>query len=869
MTSKDENERDIETKLVLHGASSNSSSHAMTTIDIQVKKELNWNYLVYASHGIINLATQSIVNIGDGNIDKTSSDSSNTGTPIVTVEKTLRSERISKDSIITSLTRIDYSNDSNVNDNDFKIFLIAAGYSNGGISIWYSDLPQMMNDDKIKSTGDHPEWNEIILVESQDENDSSPTTTYSVSDISGIYHHEQDHLILSIATAHGLKIYQAPLQTMIQYQEKQLENSTDTSSSLTTIPQNFYFEQHITECNSLASVLVVSRTYPYYVQSDKNGKAASSNDDDNPKTNVNHSSIFSETLLFCGTALPKNNKIWVYSSCSSSIRTENENNIYNPFLSQGNLTGHEDWITCLAWKPIDCISTYEQDYFLASGSHDAKIRLWKFHPVQQNEIDFITSFNNDSNDSNDDDKELQNGIDDLFEDDEENEARMILTNLVNQSTIFITLDALLIGHEESVTSLSWQPSTNTTDNDHDNAGLCIVSSSMDKAILLWSPDEEEEGIWLPKSRVGSAGGILGGSIGSSLLGFLHVAFWQQYQDDGTKDLMMIGMGYGGSIHFWKQIESVSDSGKSSEKNEKLNVSDDIALWEALPCLTGHFKGVSDLDWEPVNGEYLMTVSYDQTCRLWTELISVEREKEESKETEPPVVRWMEIGRPQVHGYDLNAIACLGGDSNYSSQNDQENKGRHLPLYRFVSGADEKQLRAFDAPTATLRLIHRLQNENHHNYKLQTSHDLEKRSKTNLHERVERAYIPSLGLSNKGMIVSSDTTENDKSLDDVKDLTQPLSSSSSDPTPATDIMLPLERDLGVSTLWPEVRKLYGHSSELVCLASTFSKIKGDNNETFIDVLVASACKARDIEHASIRLWDVERGICLDILKVRLK
>merc|ERR1719162_1476799 len=89
------------------------------------------------------------------------------------------------------------------------------------------------------------------------------------------------------------------------------------------------------------------------------------------------------------------------------------------------------------------------------------------------------------------------------------------------------------------------------------------------------------------------------------------------------------------------------------------------LWDALPCLTGHFKGVSDLDWESVGGEYLLTVSYDQTCRLWAEvnITSGDNEddmnvKDTNAERQGHDKRWMEVGRPQVHGYALNAITCI-------------------------------------------------------------------------------------------------------------------------------------------------------------------------------------------------------------------
>lgn len=40
--------------------------------------------------------------------------------------------------------------------------------------------------------------------------------------------------------------------------------------------------------------------------------------------------------------------------------------------------------------------------------------------------------------------------------------------------------------------------------------------------------------------------------------------------------------------------------------------------------------------------------------------------------------WYEIARPQVHGYDLQCLAVIN-------------------RYKFASGADEKVIRAFEAP----------------------------------------------------------------------------------------------------------------------------------------------------------------------------
>ena len=47
--------------------------------------------------------------------------------------------------------------------------------------------------------------------------------------------------------------------------------------------------------------------------------------------------------------------------------------------------------------------------------------------------------------------------------------------------------------------------------------------------------------------------------------------------------------------------------------------------------------------------------------------------------------WHEIARPQVHGHDLNCLAVIKGPGNH----------------RYVSGADEKVARVFEAPGAFL------------------------------------------------------------------------------------------------------------------------------------------------------------------------
>lgn len=57
--------------------------------------------------------------------------------------------------------------------------------------------------------------------------------------------------------------------------------------------------------------------------------------------------------------------------------------------------------------------------------------------------------------------------------------------------------------------------------------------------------------------------------------------------------------------------------------------------------------------------------------------------------------WHEIARPQVHGHDINCVTIIGG------------KGHH----RFVSGADEKVARVFEATLSFLKTLNHTTSQN--------------------------------------------------------------------------------------------------------------------------------------------------------------
>jgi len=668
---------------------------------------------------------------------------------------------------------------------------------------------------------------------------------------------------------------------------------------------------HEINSNGFASVELLSSTLPSSSSTSSTNKGGSSNE----KT----------CYLFAGSANPKNNKIYVYtipycttsdvsaasegksSGGASGSKKEAWVNLPSLEISEplyhGNLLGHQDWITCFSWlSDFNTTSSTSSSggvggsdcSLLASSGHDAKIRLWKFSTYTSTSTDNVSAaeLGKEEEDmavvSDSDDDEAN--IDDLEE--EEGEARLVINHSSGNSdsssniTTAVSLEALLLGHEEAVTSLTWRQ---TTSNKKEKP--CLLSSSMDRTILLWMEESNEEegegvgsggGVWVPISRVGSAGGILGGSIGASLMGFVDATF---SPTDATR---IVGHGYGGSIHFWTQVvnpekkktaavnvmnaiekeveteEKIEDDTPDEDDTnppqafewappsdetttdtpqevEDVDEEDDIlatARWVADPCITGHFRSVEDMAWES-NGEYLLTTSSDQTTRLWTEVPVAASDNQ---------CRWVEVGRPQVHGYDMTSIVCIGGE-------DDSGMGDGEPCHRFVSGADEKVLRVFDAPSSTLRVLQSIKQARGDNTSNKEGSDGENQSSS---WRVERAFMPSLGLTNKA---TADPEDQEVSkfgpVDDNDDVAQPLDSKT---TRSTTLQYPnVERDLAVTTLWPESRKLFGHESELVCLAS-YRAPSGMSS------LVASSCKARnDVESAAIRLWDAKKGKCVGILK----
>lgn len=277
------------------------------------------------------------------------------------------------------------------------------------------------------------------------------------------------------------------------------------------------------------------------------------------------------------------------------------------FTLVGGLGGHEDWVTCI--NSFHCRE--ESALYFASGSQDSKIRLWR---VSSEALDSTAAGNalvsgvevevSDNLDEDDvmEGEEIQPS---RAEEEATGEARLAFVSSGCRHRVF--LEALLLGHEDWVTSVHWLWGGDA------ETEMTLFSTSMDRNMIVWRADADT-GIWVPLSRMGDVGGALGGSVGGNLLGFVGGVV-------APSAPMALGVGYGGSFHLW-----LKEGGR----------------WGPVPLLSGHFDTVNDVVWSSA-GDFVVSVSADQTCRLFA------KQKTNG--------RWCEMSRPQIHGYPFsNALA---------------------------------------------------------------------------------------------------------------------------------------------------------------------------------------------------------------------
>lgn len=331
------------------------------------------------------------------------------------------------------------------------------------------------------------------------------------------------------------------------------------------------------------------------------------------------------------------------------------------------LDGHENWIRSLSFTA----DTGESGTFtLASASQERYIRLWKFTTKPVDESEFST----------------------------------------NQkiSSFTISFEALLMGHDDWVLSVSWDPFGSKS----------LLSASSDSSLIIWKAEDSD--LWTPDIRLGDVS-QWGASTATGTSGGFWTGHWLADR--------VITTTITGSWRVWLRPQSENSELGSTEN------------WTAVPGPTGHLKDITDIEW--YTNDLFFTTSLDQTTRLWY-----------VKDQDHII----EVGRPQIHGYDMMAIVPI------------TNK-------LFVSAGDEKVMRVFELPK-------------------QVSEQLKALNGTDLtandSELPDTAAVPVLGLSNKA--------EADEAVSELP-------------------IIPREDHLQKLTLWPEIDKVYGHGYEVCAIASS--------------------------------------------------
>ncbi|KAH8319779.1 hypothetical protein KR074_005576 [Drosophila pseudoananassae] len=336
-----------------------------------------------------------------------------------------------------------------------------------------------------------------------------------------------------------------------------------------------------------------------------------------------------------------------------------------------------------------------------------------------------------------------------IEDDIKVEEKIL--QLGEQAWFAVSLESVLYGHEGWVYGVHWHKNKDQE--------LRLLSASIDKTLVVWA--QTAQGVWMENVRVGEVGG--------NSMGF----FGGKFSADGHS---IMAHSYQGGFHIWNQ---------DRERPQ---------LWTSNVIVGGHYGEARDLAWEH-EGSYLITVSADQTTRLHAPWLQDAVQDS----------TWHELARPQVHGYDMQALALLS-------------------RYKFASGAEEKIVRTFQATAnfiENFRHISKVEND--------VAGD------ALLESLPKGASVPSLGLSNKAVYKEeSRSEESGKAKDEYPENYF---------VPITLETPPQEETLMQNTLWPELQKLYGHGYEIFALAAT-----RDGS------VLASSCKASNAEHAQIILWN---------------
>ena len=257
------------------------------------------------------------------------------------------------------------------------------------------------------------------------------------------------------------------------------------------------------------------------------------------------------------------------------------------FGHQVTLSGHESWIRSLGISRET--DSADSNLLLASASQDKYIRLWRI--IQRN-------------------PKANSGNESAFEDLEKALSNKEHKLETCQASYSISFEALLLGHEDWIYTVSWRLDKNS---------LRLLSASADNSLAIWEC-EQSSGVWVCIARLGEISAQKGSTTATGSTGGFYIGLWSP---DGET---LVSLGRTGSWRSW-------------------NYDSDQDRWLQGVGISGHTKSVADVAWSK-NGSYLLSTGSDQTTRLHAAWKRGDK------------CSWHEMARPQIHGYNLNCIDSI-------------------------------------------------------------------------------------------------------------------------------------------------------------------------------------------------------------------
>lgn len=202
-----------------------------------------------------------------------------------------------------------------------------------------------------------------------------------------------------------------------------------------------------------------------------------------------------------------------------------------------SLSGHSDKIGSVSTTTTSN-SDGTQSSYIATASKDRYIRTWRF--AEEVDAKILGS--------------------------------VMKRNIYRVGKHFIHLESTLLGHEDSVSSVSW--AFRTTPEQRKDSDLIMISSSFDFTVQIWERELQSQ-VWMNTVRLGQMGGNKNTFYGARL---------------SPNGLKLAAFNYNGCFYVWNRGESLRD-------------------WKPITTVSGHSGPVTDLDWSSER-EFLVTTSHD-------------------------------------------------------------------------------------------------------------------------------------------------------------------------------------------------------------------------------------------------------------------